>query len=98
MTAQKLYEMEPQPGYESLDFEDKNATKYLATFPFPYMNGHLHLGHAYSMSKAEFMTRFQRQIGKRALFPFAFHCTGMPISSAAIRLQREIDGGKTCSH
>jgi len=44
MTAQKLYEMEPQPGYESLDFEDKNATKYLATFPFPYMNGHLHLG------------------------------------------------------
>jgi len=38
------------------------------------------------MSKAEFMTRYQRQLGKRALFPFAFHCTGMPISSAAIRL------------
>ena len=47
------------------------------------------------MSKAEFMTRFQRQLGKRALFPFAFHCTGMPISSAAIRLQREIANGET---
>ena len=46
------------------------------------------------MSKAEFMTRFQRQLGKRALFPFAFHCTGMPISSAAIRLKREIDTNK----
>ena len=44
------------------------------------------------------MTRFQRQKGKNALFPFAFHCTGMPISSAAIRLKREIDSGKTCSN
>ena len=50
------------------------------------------------MSKAEFMTRYQRQIGKRALFPFAFHCTGMPISSAAIRLQREIATGTTRSN
>ena len=40
------------------------------------------------------MTRYQRQLGKRALFPFAFHCTGMPISSAAIRLEREIAQGK----
>jgi leucyl-tRNA synthetase len=81
-----------------MEFEEANATKYLATFPFPYMNGYLHLGHAYSMSKAEFMTRFQRQTGRRALFPFGFHCTGMPISSAAIRLSREIEGGKTCSN
>ena len=43
------------------------------------------------------MTRFQRQIGKNAQFPFAFHCTGMPISSSAIRLQREIDSGNTRS-
>lgn len=50
------------------------------------------------MSKAEFMTRYQRQIGKRALFPFGFHCTGMPISSAAIRLQREISNEKTRSN
>ena len=44
------------------------------------------------------MTRFQRQIGKNALFPFGFHCTGMPISSAAIRLKREIDNNATCSN
>ena len=49
------------------------------------------------MTKAEFMTRYQRQIGKRALFPFAFHCTGMPISSAAIRLEREINSQSTRS-
>jgi len=24
----------------------------MATFPYPYMNGRLHLGHAYSLTKA----------------------------------------------
>ena len=41
---EKLYEMEPLEGYENMSFEEKNATKYLATFPYPYMNGYLHLG------------------------------------------------------
>ena len=29
------------------------------------------------------------------LFPFAFHCTGMPIHAAARRLTRELESGKT---
>ena len=28
-----------------------NAPKYFETFPYPYMNGKLHLGHAFSLSK-----------------------------------------------
>ncbi len=48
MTSQKLYEMEPLEGYETMDFEEKNATKFMSTFPFPYMNGHLHLGKSQS--------------------------------------------------
>lgn len=35
---------EATPGYEQLEFEDKNKGKFLTTFPYPYMNGYLHLG------------------------------------------------------
>lgn len=59
-------------------------------FPYPYMNGRLHLGHAFSLTKAEFTARFQRLLGKNVLFPFAFHCTGMPIQAAANKLRDEI--------
>ena len=29
--------------------------------------------------------------GKNAFFPFAFHCTGMPIAAAADKIKREIE-------
>jgi len=70
---------------------DPNRPKYMVTFPYPYMNGKLHLGHAFTMSKCEFTARFKEMCGYNALFPFGFHCTGMPISAAAKRLQGEID-------
>ena len=57
------------------------------------MNGRLHLGHAFSMSKCEFQSRYQRLLGKNVLFPFAFHCTGMPIAAAAKRVQKEMSDG-----
>lgn len=31
----------------------KASEKFLATFPYPYMNGRLHLGHTFSLSKCE---------------------------------------------
>ena len=65
--------------------------KYMVTFPYPYMNGSLHLGHLFSMSKSEFMVGYQRMKGKKTLFPFGFHCTGMPIKAASDKLIREIE-------
>jgi leucyl-tRNA synthetase len=69
---------------------DPSREKFMVTFPYPYMNGRLHLGHAFSMTKAEFTARFQRLQGKNVLFPFGFHCTGMPIQAAANKLKEEI--------
>src|SRR3990170_3531653 len=68
-----------------------NKDKFFATFPYPYMNGTLHLGHAYTISKVEFMCRFQEVLGKNVLFPFAYHGSGMPIVACAQRI-REKDG------
>ena len=53
--------------------------KWFGNFPYPYMNGSLHLGHAFTISKIEFAAGFQRMLGKRVLFQHGFHCTGMPI-------------------
>ena len=65
--------------------------KFFATMAYPYMNGVLHAGHAFTLSKAEFATGFERMLGKRALFPLGFHCTGLPIKAAADKLKREIE-------
>ncbi|KAJ2161605.1 cytosolic leucyl tRNA synthetase [Coemansia sp. RSA 552] len=65
--------------------------KWMGTFPFPYMNGILHLGHAFSVSKIEFATGWERLKGKRALFPFGFHVTGMPIKASADKIARELE-------
>jgi leucyl-tRNA synthetase len=54
------------------------------------MNGLLHLGHAFSLSKLEFAAAYHRLLGRRVLFPQGFHCTGMPIKACADRLDREI--------
>ena len=69
----------------SIDELHKKYPKYLSTFPYPYMNGSLHLGHAFSISKVEFATGWERMKGRRALFPLGFHCTGMPIKVGVSR-------------
>ena len=69
---------------------DKEREKYFITFPYPYMNGVLHLGHAFSLSKAEFAAGYQRMLGKNVLWPFGFHGTGMPIAACAQKLTEEI--------
>jgi len=93
-TEEKVDEMDAPEDYSTMSFEEKNESKFFSTFPYPYTNGRLHLGHAYSASKNEFITRFQRMKGKKALFPFSFHCTGMPIAAAAKRLVLEKEFAK----
>ena len=85
--AQQLWEKERTHEREI----DVSKPKFFVTFPYPYMNGRLHLGHAYSLSKAEFQARYKTMKGFNSLFPFGFHCTGMPISAAAIKLTEELD-------
>ena len=78
---------EKEKAFECNPIEGSTGTtddKFIVTFPYPYSNGHLHLGHAFSLTKAVFRAQFERNRGKNSLFPFAFHCTGMPIQAVSV--------------
>ncbi|KAG9258996.1 uncharacterized protein F5Z01DRAFT_614631 [Emericellopsis atlantica] len=64
--------------------------KWFGTMAYPYMNGTLHAGHSFSVSKVEFGAGVAAMQGKRALFPMGFHCTGMPIKACADKLVNEV--------
>lgn len=70
---------------------DPNHEKFFTTFPYPYMNGQLHLGHTFSLSKCEFAVGYHMMKGKKCLFPFGLHCTGMPIKACADKLKYEME-------
>ena len=68
----------------------KQQPKFFGTLAYPYMNGTLHAGHSFTVSKVEFTAGFARMQGKKALFPLGFHCTGMPIKACADKLIDEV--------
>lgn len=78
IAVQKMWE--ENKAFES-DASAAGDEKFIVTFPYPYSNGHLHIGHAFSLTKAVFRAQYERHQGKNVLFPFAFHCTGMPIQA-----------------
>jgi leucyl-tRNA synthetase len=88
----KIFEANPDPS----------KPKFFITFPYAYMNGPLHAGHAFTASRTDAYARFKRMQGYNVLFPWAWHWTGQPLVGASdrvakgdkefIRGLREIDG------
>lgn len=66
---------------------DPKRAKCFVTFPFPYMNGPLHIGHAFTATRVDAYARFMRMRGYNTLFPWAWHWTGEPIVGAALRVK-----------
>ncbi len=74
---------------ESRIFEPErelSKDKKMVTVPFPYMNGPLHLGHAFTATRVDVFARYKRMQGFNVIFPWAWHWTGQPIVAAAERL------------
>ncbi len=67
---------------------DRSKNKVFVTFPIPYMNGPLHLGHAFTASRVDSYAKFKKLHGFNVLFPQGWHWTGQPIVSAADRLAK----------
>lgn len=86
--AEKPFEVDaPAPAADG----SAPPPKYFMNFPYPYMNGRLHLGHAFSLSKTEFAARYMRMKGRRVLWPFGLHVTGTPIAACAQKIMKEMD-------
>lgn len=47
--------------------------KFFGNFAYPYMNGTLHAGHSFTVSKIEFTAGYHRMKGERVLFPLGYH-------------------------
>ncbi|MGB9914191.1 MAG: leucine--tRNA ligase [Candidatus Bathyarchaeales archaeon] len=90
--AARIFEADPDP----------KRKKLLVTFPYPYMNGPLHVGHTFTATRVDAYARFKRMQGYNVLWPWAWHWTGQPLLGAServakgdeayIRVLREIDG------
>ncbi len=88
----KIFEAEP----------DQTRKKCMVTFPFPYMNGPLHVGHGFTATRVDTYARFKRMQGYNVLFPWAWHWTGETIAGASERVKsgdetlitalRDVDG------
>ncbi|KAG8531134.1 uncharacterized protein KY384_004492 [Bacidia gigantensis] len=89
-----VFNATPPSSSETVDLSPseirKKFPKYFAIFAYPYMNGRLHAGHSFTISKVEFTCGFNRMEGKRVLFPLGFHCTGMPIKACADKLVSDV--------
>ncbi|MEM2110975.1 MAG: class I tRNA ligase family protein, partial [Candidatus Bathyarchaeia archaeon] len=74
----RIFEADPDP----------KRKKCFVTFPFPYMNGPLHIGHGFTATRVDIYARFMRMRGYNTLFPWAWHWTGEPILGAALRVKK----------
>ncbi|MEK6953786.1 MAG: leucine--tRNA ligase [Candidatus Micrarchaeota archaeon] len=74
----KIFEANPDP----------KRKKFLITFPYPYLNGAMHVGHSYSFFRTDVYARFKRMQGYNTLFPQGFHATGEPIMGTVERLRK----------
>ncbi|KAL2886919.1 Leucine--tRNA ligase, cytoplasmic [Ceratocystis lukuohia] len=79
----------PLDAMSSEELREKHP-KFFGCMAYPYMNGNLHAGHAFSISKVEFTGMVASMQGKRALTPLGFHVSGMPIKACADKLVNEI--------
>lgn len=66
--------------------------KFFLTFPYPYVNGSVHIGASFTAFRVDIYARYKRMQGFNVLYPQGFHATGQPIVGTIERIKQ---GDKT---
>jgi valyl-tRNA synthetase/very-short-patch-repair endonuclease len=60
------------------DENESREHSYVIDTPPPTVSGHLHMGHVFSYTQADFIARYQRMAGKNVFYPMGFDDNGLP--------------------
>jgi valyl-tRNA synthetase len=60
------------------DANESRENSYVIDTPPPTVSGHLHMGHVFSYTQADFIARYQRMAGKNVFYPMGFDDNGLP--------------------
>lgn len=75
---------------------NSRAPVYAVDTPPPTVSGHLHIGHVYSYSHADFIARYRRMQGDNVYYPMGFDDNGLPTERLVEKRlgQRAVDLGR----
>lgn len=65
-------------GVYRYDPAHNRAQAFVVDTPPPTVSGSLHVGHVFSYTQADIVTRFQRMLGKRVFYPMGWDDNGLP--------------------
>ena len=66
---QRWDELKINETSRKLNADGTEREKFLVTFPYPYMNGRLHLGHAFSLTKVSILNSYALIISFDSFLP-----------------------------
>lgn len=88
-TERKWQKRWEEAGIFDSEVGDGKKKKYYIAIVYPYMSGLLHLGHLFTYTSPEIMSRYKRMNDFNVHVKFGFHCTGSPIVTAAQRVKEK---------
>lgn len=82
-----------EQGTYHWDESAARADTFVIDTPPPTVSGHLHMGHIFSYTQADFVARFQRMNGKTVFYPMGFDDNGLP-TERLVEKEKKIQAAK----